>query len=352
MKKILFVTSDLDRGGAQRVLSILANEYTKRGWEVHIAMLLNNRIGYDVNEKILIHDLSKSGNYVKNILHWIKGLRAIASQVKPNIVVSFVGRVNMIAMMSTLGMHIPVLVSERNDPLNDRRSKLEVELCKRFYSHANRVVFQTNYQREFYKKYCSKNSVIIGNPIAAPIYTGEHVSKDIVSVGKLMEQKNHSMLIKAFAKIADIYPDKSVHIYGKGELKESLQQLVNELNLENRIVFEGNIDNIFPVLHKNEYFVMCSNYEGLSNALLEAMTSGMLCISTNWNGVQDIIQDGENGLLVPIDDEDALAEKLKKVFEGEYDETAIKRKAIKKAEEYQTKQIINQWYTAIEELCD
>lgn len=352
MKKILFVTSDLDRGGAQRVLTILANEYQKKGWEVHIAMVLYNRIGYDVDENIFIHNLSRDGGNIKNLVYWIRGLRTLAKQVKPNIVVSFAGRVNMIAMMSILGMNIPVLVSERNDPLNDRRSKLEVELCKRFYSRANTVVFQTNYQREFYKKYCDKNSVVIGNPIAAPIYTGEHVSKDIVAVGKLMEQKNHSMLIKAFSQIADIYSDKNVHIYGKGELKESLQQQVDALNLENRVIFEGNIDNIFEVLHKHQYFVMCSNYEGLSNALLEAMTSGMMCISTNWNGVQDIIQDGENGLLVPIDDENVLVDKLKKVFDGYYDENAIKKNAIKKAEEYQTNRIIDQWYTAIEELCD
>lgn len=348
MKKILFVSSNMDRGGAQRVLSILANEYERKGWGVHIAMVLNNKIGYELAENIKIHDLSKRGAYIKNLIPWVIDIRALIKNVQPDVIVSFVGRINVITMCAGIGLNIPIIISERNDPANDRRSNVEVALCKMFYSKADCVVFQTHYQKEFYQGYCDDNGVIIGNPISAPIYEGEHCSKDIIAVGKLMKQKNHPMLIKAFAEVSKKYPEKKVHIFGDGELQSDLEKLIASLELEETVILEGNIKDVFEQLHKHQYFVMCSEYEGLSNALLEAMLSGMTCISTNWCGVEDVIADGINGYIVPRDDVHALVEKLEYIFSGCTNEQEVCMNAIAKGKEYQTAQIIDKWYEVIE----
>lgn len=347
-KKILFVSGSLFRGGAQRVLTLLADEYVKRGWSVHIAVLLNNRVGYAISDKIVLHDVVKRGNQIKKTAEWIKGIRAILLKEKPDVAVAFAGRINMMTQLAARGTGIPVLVSERNDPAHDRRSKPEQWLCKRFYAKADKVVFQTRYQAKYYEKWCRGNDVVIGNPISAPVYTGEHRRKDILCVGKLMDQKNHPMMIRGFQKIANEFPDKSVYIYGEGAKRVELEALVREAGLEGRIFFQGNSDHIFDFMHEFEYFVMCSDYEGLSNALLEAMISGMVCVTTAWNGVEELVQDGVNGYLTPIGDAELLAVKLRQVLRA--DNEAIRKHGIETAKQFTGDQIMEQWVSVIDGL--
>lgn len=347
-KKILFISGSLNRGGAQRVITLLANDYAQRGYAVHIVVMMNDDVGYRLEESVKVHAFVHRGNQLKNAGKWIREIRAFLKEEKPDMVISFAGRINMITMLAARGLHIPVLVSERNDPAQDRRSKPEQWLCKRFYGKADKVVFQTKYQSEYYAAFCKNNSVIIGNPISAPVYEGAHPKKDVVCVGKLMDQKNHPMMIRAFAQIADNFPDKQVFIYGEGSKREDLQKLIKEENMQDRIHLCGNSDHIFDVLHEYEYFVMCSNYEGLSNALLEAMISGMVCITTAWKGVEDIVQDGVNGYTVPVGDANALAEKLTEVFQK--DNRDIAKAGIAKGREFAMEKVLSLWRDEIDSM--
>lgn len=349
-KKILFVSGSLNRGGAQRVITLLANDYAQRGWSVHIIVMMNAEVGYELNPAIKIHDFVRHGNQLKNAGKWIGEIRQCLKEEHPDVIVSFAGRINMITMLAARGLNIPVLVSERNDPAQDRRSKPEQWLCKRFYGKADKVVFQTKYQADYYAKFCKANSVIIGNPISAPVYEGTHPKRDIVCVGKLMDQKNHPMMIRAFTQLADEFPDKQVFIYGEGQKRRELEQQIADCGMQNRIHLCGNSDHIFDVLHEFEYFVMCSNYEGLSNALLEAMLSGMVCITTAWKGVEDIVQDGVNGYTAPVGDSDALAQKLRTVFRSDND--AVKKAGIAQARNFEMEQVLDTWRIEIEKLVE
>lgn len=347
-QKILFVSGSLNRGGAQRVIALLADDYVRQGWSVHVAILLYPEIEYEISDQIIIHNIVQHSSQFKNIFKWISHIRRIILMEKPDVIVSFAGRVNLITMMANMGTGIPVLVSERNDPIYDRRSRLEQFLCKYFYSRADKVVFQTEYQREYYKKWCNKNSVIIGNPILAPVYDGPHPKPDIVCVGKLMDQKNHPMMIRAFKMIADEFPERSVYIYGEGSKRKELEELLKEMRLTDRIHLPGNSSHIFDIMHTFEFFVMCSDYEGLSNALLEAMVSGMVCVTTAWNGVEEIVQDGVNGYLTPVGDAEALAEKLRTVLRA--DNTTLRQHSIETARAFCGDSIIQQWRMTINEL--
>lgn len=219
-------------------------------------------------------------------------------------------------------------------------------LCKKLYQKADRVVFQTKYQSAFYSKWCKDNSVIIGNPISAPVYEGAHESKDIICVGKLMDQKNHPMMIRAFSKIADEFPDTQVYIYGEGRKRAELEQLIADSSMSSRIHLMGNSPEIFSIMQKNEYFVMCSDYEGLSNALLEAMMSGMVCITTSWSGVEEFVTDGVNGYLVPVNDSEALAAKLNEVLRC--DNSNVRANAIATAKNYSSDKVLADWRAVIE----
>lgn len=350
MKKILFVTGNLDRGGAQRVLGLLANYYCANGSETHVAMLFDNKVGYEIHPELILHDVSCRGSYIKNLLPMIRKLRSVIIKVHPDVIVSFAGRINMVTMLASCGTGVPVIVSERNDPANDRRSTPERFMCKAFYSKANKVVFQTQYQATYYKKWCGKNGTIIGNPISAPVYEGEHVRKDIICAGKLMAQKNHPMMIEAFAQIKDEFPDKQVFIYGEGPDEEKLQAMIDEKRLTDRIHLCGNTDKMFDIMHEYQYFVMCSDYEGLSNALLEAMISGMTCITTAWSGVEEIIVDGENGYLVPVGDAKALAEKIKFVMQNNHVE--INKNGIVTAKHFDKANVLNEWKNMIDDVVE
>ena len=329
-------------------MTLLANTYSERGWNVHVIVLCTDEIGYALDEKVIVHNAVRKGNELRNASKWVRDIRKVIGEVSADVVVSFAGRINMMTMLAARRTGIPVLVSERNDPARDRRSKPEQWLCKLFYKKADKVVFQTKYQARYYEKWCKDNSVIIGNPISAPVYTGEHRSKDIICVGKLMDQKNHPMMIRAFRQIADEFPDRSVYIYGEGKKRAALEALVKESGLEERVFLPGNSDHIFDIMHENEYFVMCSDYEGMSNALLEAMLSGMVCVTTAWNGAEEIVQDGVNGYLTPVGDAESLAEKLREVLRA--DNEAVRKHGIETAKQFTGDQIMEQWVSVIDGL--
>lgn len=345
MNRILFVTGNLDRGGAQRVISILANEYALRGWDVHIALLLDFKIGYTIDKMVSLHDVSQEKKNITGLMKWIKELRKVIIEVSPDVIVSFVGRINIVTTLSTIGMKIPLIVSERNDPANDRRSQPERLLCKILYSKADRVIFQTDYQAKYYKRWCKNNFQIIGNPIQAKEYRGKHPIKDILCVGKLMDQKNHPMIIRAFREISCSFPEKQVWIYGDGPQKQEIEDMILSYGLEKKIHLAGNTDNIFDVMHDFEYFVLCSNYEGLSNALLEAMISGMVCISTNWSGIESIIEDKKNGYITKIKDSSALAKVLEIAFT--VDNSNLVKKGIETGKRFYVTNIIEEWDNCI-----
>ena len=163
-----------------------------------------------------------------------------------------------------------------------------------------------------------------------------------------MDQKNHPMMIEAFSRLAEEFPDKNVYIYGEGSKREELQSLIDSLGMSERILLPGNSNKIFDVMHEYEYFVMCSDYEGLSNALLEAMISGMVCATTAWNGVEEFVDDGVNGYLTPVGDIDSLSDKLRTVFTSNNDD--VRRLGIETGSRFCCDAVMSQWHDAIESL--
>ena len=348
--KILFVSGSLIRGGAQHVLTMLANEYAAKGWDVHIAILLVDGIGYELDPSITVHNFVHGGSRIKNMPKWKRELSSLMRRNHYDVIVSFAARVNMITQMAAKKVNTPVIVSERNDPQHDNRNKLERWLTKHFYKKADKVVFQTEYQKDYYGKACEQNGVVIKNPISAPIYEGEHPSNDIMCVGKLSPQKNHPLMIRAFSAIADDLPDTNVHIYGEGKDREDLQALIDRFHLHDRIFLHGNISTVFDEMRKHKYFVMTSNYEGMSNAMLEAMTSGMAVISTSWNGIDEIVENKKDAYIVPVDDEAALALAMLAVTQNDALRKQLASGAIETAKAYQPDVVMEQWMNTIEEV--
>lgn len=342
-KHITFVLGSLGRGGAERVVSILSNDYIKKGWDVDILLLLFNNIDYKIDKKIRIFDFTgKYKSRLKNLPYWITSIHKYIKNNKPDIILSFAARINIITYIATIGLEKKLFVSERNDPKKDGRTKLVDMATKYIYPRTDGVIFQTQRAKSYFCKI--NNGTIIPNPIEVSTICKSVKNKKIVAVGRLTEQKNHKLLIKAFSKVLSDFPEYKLEIYGDGELKEELLKLIKELNIENSVILNGNVSNIHDCISDAELFVLSSDYEGLSNALLEAMMIGLPCISTDCAGSDEYIQNNENGILVPVGDEDLLSEAIKKMLSDDEFRKRCGMKARENSYVYKKDNILQLWH--------
>ena len=314
--KISFFIGGMRRGGAERVISILANDYCSRGWDVDIVLLLQNAVEYDIDSRIRIVDITKkAGGYLKNAPRWIFGIRRYLRERKPDKVVSFVGRINALVLTASIGLKLPVVVSERNDPKQDGRGSFMQWYCNRIYHKAKAIVYQNEHEKSCFSRSLEKKGSIIPNPVNVLAVKTES-STTVATAGRLIEQKNQKMLVSAMAEVHKIYPEVKCKIYGEGNLRNALRAQINELGLENAVTLEGNVKDIHERLSRCGIFALTSNFEGLSNALIEAMMVGLPCITTDYPGARELISDGENGLVVPMNDAHDLAKAIIKLIEN------------------------------------
>ena len=238
-------------------------------------------------------------------------------------------------------------MSDRNNPEKEYKSFLNKILMKWLYKRADGFVFQTREQKNFFDVGIQKKSIIIQNPLKSEFLRSEKYEKQniIINVGRLVKQKNQELLIKSFKKISDKYSKYTLKIFGDGPLKNKLQSLIEELELENKVFLCGISDNIKEELIKSKIFVLSSDYEGMPNALLEAMASGLACISTDCpcGGPKELIRNGENGILIDVNNQNELENNLEKLIENEELMKKIGESASKITEELNPKIINRKW---------
>lgn len=348
--KISFFIGSMRRGGAERVISILANDYISRGWDVDIVLLLQNSVEYDLDSRIRIVDISgKHGSYVKNAIFWLCAIRKYLKDRKPHRVVSFVGRINALVLTAALGLKTPIVVSERNDPKHDGRGALMQKYCNWIYRRAKAIVYQNQHEKSCFSKALEDKGVIIPNPVTVAAEK-QTAGTTVATAGRLIAQKNQKILVSAMARLHKIYPDVKCRIYGEGSLRTALQNQIDSLGLTDVVTLEGNVKDIHARLANCGIFALTSNFEGLSNALIEAMMVGLACITTDYPGARELISDGQTGLVVPMDDADALAGAIIKLIEnkdGCADTLAQNGKAF--SANFRAETVLAQWHSVIEQ---
>lgn len=347
--KISFFIGSMGRGGAERVISILANDYANRGWDVDIVLLLENKVEYDLDGRIRIVDITKKGgSYLKSAPYWLTGIRRYLKGHKPDRVVSFVGRISALVLTAALGMKLPIVVSERNDPKHDGRGAAMLWYSNQVYRRAKAIVYQNEHEKSCFSKDLESKGYIIPNPVSVAA-TCEQRSVTVATAGRLIAQKNQKILVSAMAKVHKAYPDVKCRIYGEGNLRTALQTQIDELGLGDTVTLQGNVADLHHRLSDCGIFALTSNFEGLSNALIEAMMMGLACITTDYPGAKELITDGENGLVVPMNDPDALAAAIIKLIEnkdGCADTLAKQGQAF--AARFNAETVLQQWRSVIE----
>ena len=344
--KILLVGHTMDRGGASHVLSILANRLAENGWEVELAFL-RIRNAYDISAKVKLTALCKPDEGV-GFCKAYKKLRNLYKNTKADIIISFLLPINCITLLANLGLKKKIIISERNDP-KEANSYWQFLMSKILYPLADYCVFQTKRIQNYYSKKCIEKSSIILNPLDTTSFPqkNNYEQKSFVAVGKLWPQKNHLLLIDAFKECSNDYVLK---IYGEGPLREELNSRINELGLSDRVFLMGNQPDVINKIIEEGIFVLSSNYEGLSNALMEAMCVGMPCISTKCAGADEIIVDGVNGLLVEVGNKQQLTEVMDMLAKDSVIRKTMGSEALKFRKECSSDSVANEWIKIIENI--
>lgn len=284
--RILFTTGCMNKGGAERVVANLANAFAKDN-DVSIVITINDAPKYDLNKKIILASLDEGivgHNLIKKNIKRIKNLKRFIRNFKPDIIVSFLPEPSYRVLFLSMFNKIPVIVSVRNDPKIEYKSFKSRLIMKLLYPLAKGFVFQTKEAQEYFSSKIQSKSIVIPNPVDKRFLEknceGQR-SNTIVTVGRLEEQKNHELLINAFSKITNEIPEYKLIIYGEGSLRERLEQQIKNLKLEEKVLLPGVEKNIEEKIYNARLFVLSSNYEGMPNALMEAMALGIPSISTD-----------------------------------------------------------------------
>lgn len=362
--KILFHINSMGHGGAERVVSILSRNFASQGHDVIVATQWCSEKEYALASTVrrisvgLTRDQEQKGRLYKA---WCRlfNLRGLVRREKPDIVISFCAKANFRSAYSLMGMRIPLLVSVRNNPVEDYKPhKMATRYMER---KAAGCVFQTPDAQAYFSKTLQDKSRIILNPLSEIYYKEENQRdvdsrrKVIVTVGRITSQKNQMLLLKAFDNIKEEYPDYNLEIYGDVESQEiyhTLQQYCKDSHLEGRVRFMGNTDDIPGAIRDAALFVLPSDYEGMPNALIEAMALGLPCISTDCpcGGSAMLIEQGKSGLLVPVGDEVALADAMREML-GDMDKSQNMGKVASGIKDKVNPQMIcKQWMEYIEEI--
>ena len=345
-KKITFILGGLAKGGAERVVSNLSNQFIEEGYDVHIITLLTDSIEYKLNSKIKVIDISKKNiAYYKLIIYWIKHLHKYFNENPDRRVISFFIKINIIAIIASCFTKTKLIVSERTDPFSDGRSSFFNILSYVLYKKCDYVVYQTEELASCFYKHFKKRTVVIPNPVVIndSLCNQEPKANIIVSVGNLKEAKNYYMLIEAINRIKDCLNGYKVIIYGEGVLRSDLENKIKNYSLENTIFLPGSINDVQEKIYKAKLFVLTSNYEGMSNALQEATALGLCCIATDCLGTNEIIMDNKSGYIIKKNDDRDLADKILYLISDDETRKKFGYRAFTTSKKYSIENVIDRW---------
>lgn len=336
-------------GGAERQIVLLSNQMALRGHDVTLCVLNEFKSRYKISEKVKVKDLTQAeGSGRLRIIRRLLAFRKAIKRIHPDIIVNYNLQAAYFCLTLSKKARGKVVYSERGDPYDNEYSGLLGKLRDITVKKMDGVVFQSEGARDFFSKDIKAKSIVIHNSVNIPqdkYPMPEKRDKRIVSVGRLHPQKNFPLLINAFAKVAPAFPDYSLDIYGDGDLLENLQSQIDCLGLTSRITLNKSRADVWDFICTASLFVLTSDYEGMPNALMEAMALGLPCIATDCRpgGARALINDGLNGYVVPLRDVDALADKMQFVLSHSEKADKIAKEARLLQDSHSDKFIFDKW---------
>ena len=359
--RLTLVISSLSCGGAEKVMSVMANYWAMKGRKITVLTFDDGSDPpfYDITPSVCHRPLNiatDSWNLwqgLQNNVRRIRILRKAILKSKADVIISFLNKINVVTLLSCLKTDIPVIISERNDPYMNCLGRTWSTLRDWTYPLAECIVVQTKTIADFFPKKIRSKTRIIPNPVLAlkhdPHLEAKRIKKPtIVAMGKFHRQKGFDLLLNAFARLQDKYPKWTMTIFGEGRLWNELNHLRDSLGLSNRVFFPGQVKNAQHYLRQADIFVMPSRYEGFPNVLCEAMAIGVAVIATDCPSVaEDIIHDGTDGILVPRENVDALEAAMDRLMANAKERKKLASRAPEILRRFGTTKVMALWEQAI-----
>ena len=367
-RRIVIVVGSFAAGGAERVAATMANAWLDRGQE---AWLVSTYLGagaaaYPLHPGVSVVPLSEAISdhgipHLPVTVRKIHALRRLLLTIAPDVVISFLTNINVLTILALANSGIPVIISERTDPLHDselpRALRVARTLCYRF---ADALVVQSGAVAERYRARLPgvSHMTVIPNPLPGELAASPRRARQegeggcVVAMGRLTPEKGYSKLIDAFA---DALSDESawqLRIWGEGPLRGDLQSQVERLQLTHRVQLCGLTDQPWTALAAGQIFALSSEYEGFPNAMLEAMALGLPCIAFDCpSGPRELADGGRAALLVPCGDVAALAAALGELArDRELRSTVGARAATFVRSQFAQSSVMAEWDALVEEV--
>lgn len=356
---IVLYINTLSGGGAERVMSELANRFAEGGDRVVLVTSFPTEGEYGLSPKVTRCSLEArriERSRISKNLGRIRGLRRLCREYDPDIVLSFMCEPNFRALLATVGLRAKCVVSVRNDPAREyagRSGRFVGKVLMPLLADA--CVLQTSRAARWFPTLLQEKSVVIPNAVAEEFFNGRPDADGSywIAVGRLAEQKNYPMMLRAFRSVVDELPEEQLRIYGEGDWHERLQEMSEELGLAGNVTFCGATRDVAGVLAGAKGFLLTSDYEGMPNALMEALAMGVPCVSTDCpcGGPAGLIEDGVNGFLIRVGDADGMAKAVIRLSEDSEERQRIGAEARSRALDFKPERVFPRWHELLVSVC-
>jgi GalNAc-alpha-(1->4)-GalNAc-alpha-(1->3)-diNAcBac-PP-undecaprenol alpha-1,4-N-acetyl-D-galactosaminyltransferase len=352
-QRLMLVIGSLQGGGAERQLSDMANYWTDRGADVTLATWSGPEVkdfyplAGGVSRQWLNIDLPRTVPFaaIVSSVRRVRRLRLVLQNLRPDAIVSFIDISNIYTILATRGMNVRVVISERTHPAINRTIGMPWRVLRRiFYRMADVVVAQTEDAGRWLERNCRARVKIIPNYLRDMPQISCEREPMIIAVGRLSKEKGFDLLLKSFARIALDYPKWRICIIGEGAERQALTVLRDELNLAGRVELVGEARDVERWMARASVLVHPSRREGFPNTVLEAMGMGLAVICADCRaGPSELIADGVNGRLVPVDDVEALTRAMLELMAKPELREQLGREAAKVRQRFRQEFIMDKW---------
>ena len=362
--KICCVVSSLGTGGAERVISLLANQWAARGRSVTLVTLAStDKDVYDLHPRVAriglnVERESRSpARAIINNVRKVQALRRAVVSIGPDVVVTFVDKVNVITLLSCMALGVPVVISERVHPTHHDIGTAWSLLRRVAYPRADALVVQAEAMRPWAESVMpARRTHVIPNPVSDRFSSDQGRvttprNPTVLGVGRLVLQKGFDLLIKAFHAVTERHPEWSLVIVGQGPKEAELRDLAARLLPHGSVVFAGAVKDLERYYRAAGLFVLSSRFEGFPNALLEAMASGCAVIASDApGGTSEIVQDGLDGILVPPENVGALAREMDRLMSDADERVRLGARAVEVSNRFAVDRVLARWEDLISEV--
>jgi len=358
--RLTFVIYSLSPGGAERVMSIMANYWAEKGWPVTLLSFDDGSKDpfYKLHSSITHRPLGvaqKSSNTFRGLINNMKRIRVLRRAIRtsaPQAVIAFTSRVNVQVLLATMGLDLSVIISERTVPSHRSLGTIWEFLRRWCYKKSSCLIVQSQGVLSLFSNGSKMKMRVIPNPVVKSNGLGSCLEnkspasekKALMSMGRLEAVKGFDLLLKAFAQVAQKYPDWSLVIWGEGSQRASLEKLRDDLGLQNCAQFPGLTNAPSKEMGRADLFVLTSRWEGFPNVICEAMVCGLPVISFDCpHGPREIIRENIDGVLVPHEDVKTLVASLHSLMGDEAKRNRLALRAPEVLERFGLEKVMGMW---------